>query len=358
MVLFRCVTWLGATHCEKSAMFADYLPLSPVPALHAEIQVAGCCESLDKIVLTIEQPVDYLGRPSADVLIKPILITFTGRGVVQPFFTQWAMDHYMRRSGYLVAYEHEQTRWRLAFYEAWCVVYNETFEPGKHTAAHQLTLALSPAAIDLNGIHVERHTDLWWEKEAATRFKALTKPADPLPSPSLRAQPIPISLPIALAPVAPPPAPPTAPIQSSVPATPPPPSQASKNKRKKLLGPQPTKDKSKRLQYLGRTPGKSSATGRDVQKRMVTEGKLRDNQSTGTQEVLGPDGNWYTIDKTDMGHLHDAVNWWNTVGRKHGPKAPEVRRWMLDSKNYELEPSSINRSRGAQLTETYLPPLK
>jgi len=158
-----------------------------VPALDAEIQVAGYCEAIDRFVLTIEQSTDHLGRPNADVLVKPILVTFTGMATVQPFFAEWAIDHYMRRSGQIVIYENGQTRWRLTFYDAWCVVYKGLFEPGKGTAAHQLTLSISPAAVEVNGIHVERHTDLWWEKNAATRFNALTKPADPLPSPGLRA---------------------------------------------------------------------------------------------------------------------------------------------------------------------------
>ena len=55
-----------------------------------------------------------------------------------------------------MVYEQGQTRWRLSFYDAWCVVYAGLFDPGKKAAAHQLTLALSPAALAINGIHVER----------------------------------------------------------------------------------------------------------------------------------------------------------------------------------------------------------
>jgi hypothetical protein len=132
--------------------------------------------------------------------------------------------------------------------------------------------------------------------------------------------------------------------------------KAAKSKKKALLS-APTKVKSKRLQYLGRTPGKKSSTGKAVIKRMEGEKKIRE-LTAGKKEVLGPDGNWYEIEKTDMGHLDDAVSWWNREGRQHGAKSKEVRDWMKDAKNYELEPSSINRSRGARLTETYLPPLK
>ncbi len=59
-----------------------------------------------------------------------------------------------------------------------------------------------------------------------------------------------------------------------------------------------------------------------------------------------------------MAHQTDAVTWWNNVGREYGAKAPEVRAWMLDSKNYDLQPYWVNRSLGAKLGERYLPPLK
>ncbi|WP_354335514.1 MULTISPECIES: GH-E family nuclease [unclassified Undibacterium] len=59
-----------------------------------------------------------------------------------------------------------------------------------------------------------------------------------------------------------------------------------------------------------------------------------------------------------MSHKTDAVTWWNETGRQFGAKSSEVRAWMLDSKNYVLDHLSINRSLGAKLGETYLPPLK
>ena len=62
---------------------------------------------------------------------------------------------------------------------------------------------------------------------------------------------------------------------------------------------------------------------------------------------------WTDIANTDMAHRVDAVSWWNSVGVKYGPKAPEVRAFMLEPKNYELQPYWINRSKGALLTERY-----
>jgi hypothetical protein len=112
---------------------------------------------------------------------------------------------------------------------------------------------------------------------------------------------------------------------------------------------------SPRDQYLGRTPGKSSRTGREVIERMTKEGKIR--QGEDGLEVFHPDAGWVDIKDTDMGHITDAVEYWNTTGRTHGAKSQEVRDWMLDSDNYELEPYWINRSNGAKLTDTYLPPI-
>ncbi|MCV0397644.1 MAG: HNH/ENDO VII family nuclease [Rhizobiaceae bacterium] len=116
------------------------------------------------------------------------------------------------------------------------------------------------------------------------------------------------------------------------------------------------KPKSKRDQYMGRTPGKNSRTGREVQARMRKEGTLR---GTGKNtQFKASNGKWYKLDKADMAHKTDAVKWWNRTGRHHGPKSPEVRRWMLDSKNYRLDHYSLNRSSGAKLPDRYLPPTK
>ena len=67
---------------------------------------------------------------------------------------------------------------------------------------------------------------------------------------------------------------------------------------------------------------------------------------------------WRDIKEADMGHIDDAVSWWNKTGRQYGAKSKEVREWMLDSKNYVLEYYKTNRSNGAKLLEKYLPPLK
>lgn len=115
------------------------------------------------------------------------------------------------------------------------------------------------------------------------------------------------------------------------------------------------KDKSKRLQYMGKTPGKNSKTGRQVIARMKREGKIR--KIGGQTQFLASDGKWYSLSDADMAHRIDAVTWWNLYGRAFGPKSEEVREFMLDPDNYYLEHRSINRSQGARLKKDYLPPL-
>ncbi|MDS1142240.1 DUF4150 domain-containing protein [Pusillimonas sp. SM2304] len=112
-----------------------------------------------------------------------------------------------------------------------------------------------------------------------------------------------------------------------------------------------------RERFLGRTPGKKSKTGRAVQDRMRKDGKLRENRR-GDTEFQASNGKWYPLKEADMAHFpKDAVSWWNKVGRRYGPKSPEVRRWMRDPDNYILDHFRLNRSAGAKLKETYLPPL-
>lgn len=66
---------------------------------------------------------------------------------------------------------------------------------------------------------------------------------------------------------------------------------------------------------------------------------------------------WTALRELDMAHKpQDAVRWWNEIGRKFGPRSPEVRKWMLDSKNYTFQHFSTNRSLGAKLKSQYQAP--
>jgi hypothetical protein len=114
---------------------------------------------------------------------------------------------------------------------------------------------------------------------------------------------------------------------------------------------------SKRLKYMGRTPGKTSRTGREVIQRMKDQGKIIKQDGVDKLKWVDPktgQTHLVPLSKCDMGHHPvDAVTYWNDTGYQHGAKSPEVRQWMLDPNNYELQPSSYNRSLGALSTETY-----
>jgi hypothetical protein len=120
----------------------------------------------------------------------------------------------------------------------------------------------------------------------------------------------------------------------------------------------------KRRLYMGETPGKRSLTGEKVIARMRAETPPRVSGITPNEQVfvVGPDGvhRWYPIGETEMGHISpkDAVIYWNNTGRHLGPKHPQVRKWMRDPVNYELEHNVVNARKGAILgqTEEYLPP--
>lgn len=109
----------------------------------------------------------------------------------------------------------------------------------------------------------------------------------------------------------------------------------------------------KRELYLGGTPSQTSDTGNRVVARMQRMNKYRVPEQ---QFLNARTGTWHSPAEADMGHVIDAVTWWNSNGRFKGPKAPEVLAFMNDADNYELELSSQNRSRGASSGIRYLPP--
>ncbi|EFB30395.1 hypothetical protein HMPREF0971_03313 [Segatella oris F0302] len=117
---------------------------------------------------------------------------------------------------------------------------------------------------------------------------------------------------------------------------------------------------SNRLKYMGRTPGRNSKTGKAVFKRMRNEKPPMARIKNGKKQFKSKkDGKWYDIDKADMSHKRDAVDWWNNVANKRGykPKGEEVRKWMKNPNNYYLEHRTYNRSAGGKIKQTYNEPI-
>lgn len=98
-------------------------------AFYAELQVAGLAEEVATFTCLVERSIDFTGLPSSDIRYRPIRATLTGLAAVPAFFAQWGGDSYMRRSGWLVIYEGDQVRWRLAFYAPGVYVTSCAFSP-------------------------------------------------------------------------------------------------------------------------------------------------------------------------------------------------------------------------------------
>ncbi|WP_233152512.1 hypothetical protein [Bacillus mycoides] len=88
--------------------------------------------------------------------------------------------------------------------------------------------------------------------------------------------------------------------------------QFMKENGEKVFGKGTKKAKGLRKQYVGRTPGKRSRTGREVIERMKNENPPRIRTTRrGITEFKASDGEWYELSQADMAHRTDAVSWWN-----------------------------------------------
>jgi hypothetical protein len=111
----------------------------------------------------------------------------------------------------------------------------------------------------------------------------------------------------------------------------------------------------RRYIFMGPNPRIDSDIGLKVQARMRAEGKLDGNIVRYGRDAAGgrlPPGQFTTwpISECAMGHIVDAVHWWNSNGRHTGPQSAEVAQFMMDPDNYEIEPSAPNSLRGAKLS--------
>jgi hypothetical protein len=129
----------------------------------------------------------------------------------------------------------------------------------------------------------------------------------------------------------------------------------------KLIDPGDPENKDLRTRYMGDTPEKGSEVHTVVVDRMLADGKLRVNGGVVELAYLDPATNttkWINIKSKDvhMGHLEDAVTFWNTIGRFTGAKSAEVRKFMTDPNKYELQYRSNNIAAGNKIpVREYLP---
>ena len=162
-----------------------------MPILYAELQVAGRQVACEVASFSFVQPIDEKGRPSSIVRVGLLKVIISGEAAGWPLWEEIKFDPYRRESGHLVFFKNQGiTAKRYTFYDA-ALVWLEFRHDGRGTAgrqsATQVELHFSAATIELDGIRLEAHSVIPWKTDAQTSFRALTKPADPLPSAHLAA---------------------------------------------------------------------------------------------------------------------------------------------------------------------------
>jgi hypothetical protein len=159
-----------------------------MPILHAEIQVGGRQVPFVAGSFSFWQLTDYEGRPSTDVRLGLIELTLVGEAATWAFWESWMLDAHRRQSGRLIFFQNEDQKAKtVIFYDAFCVHYTCRFDArgADGQGSFEVEINLSSAAKEVQGQFSEAHSVIPWDADKDTRYRALSKPADPLPSTSL-----------------------------------------------------------------------------------------------------------------------------------------------------------------------------
>lgn len=174
-----------------------------MPILNAEIQVLGRQVPCAQVSFSFWQATDARGRPSSVVRVERLEVILTGEPAGWGLWEELKFDPSRRVSGWvLFLNEAGHPAKRYAFYEAALVWlefrHDATGTAGRQTAT-EVELHFAPATVEVDGQRIEAYSVIPWKTDPQTSFRALTKPADPLPSAHLRAIPS-ASLPVATLP--------------------------------------------------------------------------------------------------------------------------------------------------------------
>jgi hypothetical protein len=125
------------------------------------------------------------------VHIGLLIVTISGIAAGWSLWEEIKFNPTRRESGHIIFFKQEGiTATRYTFYDATLVDLKFLFD-GRGTAGKQtavgVELHFSAATIEVHGIRIENYSLIPWPTSPATSFKALTKPADPLPSAHLAA---------------------------------------------------------------------------------------------------------------------------------------------------------------------------
>ncbi|UOG74478.1 toxin glutamine deamidase domain-containing protein [Hymenobacter tibetensis] len=159
-----------------------------MPILHAEIQVGGRQVPFVAGSFSFWQITDYIGRPSTDVRLGLIELTLVGEAATWSFWEDWMLDPHRRQSGRLIFFQNEDQKAKtVIFYDAFCVHFECRFDArGQYGhGSFETEIHLSAAAKEVQGQFSEAHSVIPWDADKDTRYRALTKPKEYLPSAAL-----------------------------------------------------------------------------------------------------------------------------------------------------------------------------
>ena len=161
-----------------------------MPILPAQIQVGGRTAPFATGSFSFWQITDYEGRPSTDVRLGLIELTLVGEEAAWVFWEEWMLDAHRRQSGRLIFFQNEDQKAKtVVFYDAFCVHFECRFDARGYNGkgSFEVELNLSAAAKEVQGQFSEAHSVIPWAADKDTRYRALTKPAEYLPSTALAA---------------------------------------------------------------------------------------------------------------------------------------------------------------------------
>lgn len=115
-----------------------------------------------------------------------------------------------------------------------------------------------------------------------------------------------------------------------------------------------------RTEYLGGTMKRDTKEYGEFLDNWRSKGRIRivDDEVVFIDTITQKDGSlrsrlvgqdvWFSEVDMDLGHIMDAVEWWNKFGKYLGKRSEQAREFMKDPNNYQPELFSINREMGSR----------
>jgi hypothetical protein len=127
-----------------------------------------------------------------------IELTLVGEAATWGFWESWMLDAHRRQSGRLIFFQNEDQKAKtVIFYDAFCVHYTCRFDArgADGQGSFEVEINLSAAAKEVQGQFSEAHSVIPWDADKDTRYRALTKPTEYLPTVAISTKPVQVTAP-------------------------------------------------------------------------------------------------------------------------------------------------------------------